>query len=154
MGNKPARRNTISERNQPMIKALISSAFLLTCAATPAGAACTQANLAGTWTAYSIGLNGSQLAWVSCNLVIGPLGAFIGASSSCAASGETVKVKGALRLSAPAKCAFSGSLTILPARGTNPIPSLTLSLDKQTAAGVGGANGSGNVFTFLMVRTK
>ncbi len=38
-------------------------------------------------------------------------------------------------------------------RYTDPISSLTLSLDQQTASGVGAQNGSGNVSGFTMVKT-
>jgi hypothetical protein len=136
-----------------MLKALIPAAILIV-AAMPAEAACTQANIAGTWTAYSIGLDSGQLAWVSCNLVIDTAGAFSAGTSTCTASGQTANAQGSLKLSAVAKCRYTGSLTIVQASHTDPIPSLTLSLDKQTASGVGAQNGSGNVFVFNMVKTQ
>ncbi len=52
------------------------------------------------------------------------------------------------------QCAYTGSLTIPQAGHTDPIPALTLSLDKQTATGAGGNNGSGDVFAFSMVKTQ
>ena len=138
-----------------MIKALIPSAFLLACAASAQGA-CTQADIAGTWTAYSIGIDSTngQLAWVACNLVINTAGGFTGGTSTCTASGHTVNAQGSLKIFAAAKCAYKGSLTIVQAGHTDPIPSLTLSMDKQTASGAGANNGSGNVFMFSMVKTK
>jgi hypothetical protein len=136
-----------------MIKTLISSAVLVVCAASAQGA-CTQADIAGTWTAYSISQDQThQLAWTACNLVIGASGAFTTASSSCSAAGQTAKVQGSLKLSSAAKCAYSGSIAI-PHQVTDPIPSLTLSLDKQTAMGAGGKNGTSDVFAFSMVKTK
>jgi len=136
-----------------MIKTLIPAALLIV-AAMPAGAACTQANIAGTWTAYSLSQdNSGELAWTGCNLVISTAGAFTTASSSCTASGQTVKVQGSVKLIGTAKCVYSGSISI-PGQVTDPIPSLTLSLDRQTAIGVTGHNGAGNVSAFSMVKTQ
>lgn len=136
-----------------MIKTLISSAFLLAYAASAQGA-CTQANIAGTWTAYSISQDDSgELAWTACNLVINTAGAFTTVTSSCTASGQTVQVQGSLKLAVAARCAYSGSIAI-PNDVTDPLPSITLSLDKQTAIGVGGKDGTNNVFVFSMVKTK
>jgi len=135
-----------------MLKALIPAILLL--AATPAGANCSQANIAGTWTAYSLSQDSGELAWTACNLVISTAGTFTTAGSSCTASGVTVKVQGSVKLAAAAKCAFSGSINAPSAGQTDPIPSLTLSLDKQTAIGVTGTNGAGNVSAFSMVKTK
>lgn len=144
----------LQEDLDPMIKALIPSVFLLACA-TSAHGACTQANIAGTWTAYSIGLDDThKLSWVSCNLVINTAGAFSGATSSCTASGQTAKAQGAIKLFSVPKCTYKGTLTIPQANHTDPIPSLTLSLDKQTAIGAGGNNGTTDVFAFSMVKTR
>jgi len=142
-----------------MLRALIPAALLAATAlgtAVPAGATCKQADIAGTWTAYSIGKDSTnnQLAWVSCNLVISAGGAFSTATSSCVSSGHTVTVQGTLSLSGPAKCLYTGSLTIPSGPHTDPLPSVTLSLDKQTAAGAGGHNGTTDVFVFTMVKTK
>jgi hypothetical protein len=138
-----------------MLKAFIP-ALLLIAAAAPAGATCKQADIAGTWTAYSIGKDSAnnQLAWVSCNLVINTAGRFSTGTSSCTASGKTVGLQGMLKLSGPAKCLYSGSFTIPEAPHTDPIPALTLSLDKQTASGAGGHNGTTDVFVLTMVKTQ
>lgn len=136
-----------------MLKAFIPATFLLA-AATPAGATCKQADIAGTWTAYSLSQDSGQLAWAACNLVISTAGTFTTAGSSCTASGHTVQVQGSVKLSGAAKCAFSGSISAPAIGQTDPIPSLTLSLDKQTAVGVTGHNGAGNVSAFSMVKTQ
>ncbi len=137
-----------------MIKAIIPAALLLVFGATAHGA-CVQADIAGTWTAYSVGQDDTgRLAWVSCNLVVGATGAFISATSSCTAAKSTVQAQGSLKLLSGAKCAYKGSLTIVQAGSTDPIPSLTLSQDKQSATGVGGRDGGSNVFMFSMVKTK
>jgi hypothetical protein len=136
-----------------MLKALIPAALSIL-AALPAEAACTQANIAGTWTAYAVSQDEmNDLAWSACDLVIGAAGAFTGSNSTCTAAGVTVKVQGSLKLTNAARCAYSGSIS-LGSGLTDPIPSLTLSLDRQTAAGVGGKNGGGNVFVFNMVKTQ
>ena len=137
-----------------MFKALIPAA-LLVAAAVPAHAACTQANIAGTWTAYSLSQdNSGQLAWTTCNLVINTSGAFSTANSSCTASGQTVAVQGSVKPTGAARCAYSGSITAPSVGTTDPIPSLTLSLDKQSAIGVTGTNGAGNVSGFSMMKIK
>lgn len=137
-----------------MIKAIIPAAILFAFGAT-AHAACTQADIAGTWTAYSVGQDDTgRLAWVSCELVIGPTGGFTKTTSSCTAAKSTVQAQGSLKLLSGAKCAYKGSLTIVQANHTDPIPSLTLSQDKQSATGVGGRDGGSNVFMFSMVKTK
>jgi hypothetical protein len=137
-----------------MIKAIIPAALLLACGTTTQGA-CTQADIAGTWTAYSVGQDDTgRLAWVSCNLVVGPAGEFTKAASSCTAAKSTEQAQGFLKLLSAVKCAYKGSLSIVQAGATNPIPSLTLSQDKQSATGVGGLDGGINVFMFSMVKTK
>jgi len=59
---------------------------------------------------------------------------------------------GALTTEAPTKCLFDGSMT--SSQGVTAPIQVTLSLDKQSAAGAGGRSGTGNVFMFSMVRTK
>ena len=135
-----------------MFKALIPAALLIAAAA-PVQAACTQANIAGTWTAYVLTQDSGQLSSVVCNLVINTAGAFSTANSSCTASGQTVAVQGSVKPSAAARCAFSGSINSPAVGSTDPV-SLTLSLDKQSAVGVTGTNGAGNVSGFSMVKTK
>lgn len=136
-----------------MIKTIIPAVFALACAAS-AHAACTQANIAGKWTAYSFSQDQvGALAWTTCLLAIDSQGQFTAGTSYCAASGQKVQVHGALTALSPSICLYAGSIT--SSQGvTDPIPSLTLSLDKQSATGAGGKNGSGNVFMFSMVRTK
>jgi hypothetical protein len=137
-----------------MIKAIVPAALLLATAATAQGA-CTQADIAGTWTAYTVGQdNTGRLAWVSCNLVIGSAGGFTKATSFCTAAASLVQAQGALKLLSGAKCAYKGSITIVQAGAANAIPSLTLSQDKQSASGVGGLDGGSNVFMLTMVKTK
>jgi hypothetical protein len=136
-----------------MIKAIIPAAFALACAA-PAQAACSQADIAGRWTAYSFSQDQTgSLAWAACVLNINAQGQFTAGPSYCSASGQTVQIHGALTTSAASVCLFSGSITSSQ-NVTDPIPSITLSLDKQSAMGAGGKNGTGGVFMFSMVRTK
>lgn len=136
-----------------MLKTIIPACLMLAAAA-PAGASCTQADIAGTWTAYSLTQDSGQLAWTACNLVISTAGTFGTASSTCTASGQTVKVQGSIKLTAAAKCAYGGSISAPAIGQSDPIPSVTLSLDKQTAFGVTGTNAAGNVSGISMVKTK
>jgi hypothetical protein len=149
----------ISDIRQPkgsiaMIKAIFPAALLLATAATAQGA-CTQADIAGTWTTYTVGQdNTGRLAWVSCNLVISPAGGFTKANSFCTATASIAQAQGTLKLFSGPKCAYKGSITIVQGGAASAIPSLTLSQDKQSASGVGGVDGRGNVFMLTMVKTK
>jgi len=121
-----------------MIKAIIPATLLLACAVSAQGA-CTQADIAGEWTTYSILQdNTGKLAWTACTLAINALGKFTAAKSFCKGLGRTVPVHGVLTTVAPTKCLFDGSMTNSQAV-TTPIQ-VTLSLDKQTATGVGGGD--------------
>jgi len=138
-----------------MLKSFIPAVFTLACAAS-AQSACTQADVAGTWTAYVVSQDTiGELAWTSCRFIIDATGAFKSTNSTCSATGHVVRVQGSLSLSAPALCAYKGAITISNRQGaTSNIPSLTLSMDKQTAMGAGGENGANDVFMFSMVRIK
>ena len=58
------------------MKTLLTAGLLLAAStAYPAEAACTQAQLAGTWTAESLSLGtGGHLVWVTCTLAINTVG--------------------------------------------------------------------------------
>jgi len=124
--------------------------------AVPAGATCTQANLAGTWTATSLSRTAAgDLAWTTCDLVINAQGRFVAATSKCNGSqGDASPAQGSLALAKPASCAYAGSITLTKYRQTNRIRLATLSLDHQVVSGVGGGLGAGGTFTFNMVKTK
>ena len=114
-----------------MIKAIIPATLLLACAASAQGA-CTQADIAGEWTAYSILQdNTGKLAWTACTLAINAQGKFTTATSFCKGLGRTLPVHGVLTTEAATKCLFEGSMTNTQ-DVTVPIQ-VTLSLDKQTA---------------------
>jgi hypothetical protein len=138
-----------------MIKSFVPAVLALACA-TSAQGACIQANIAGTWTAYVTSQDTvGELAWTTCRLLIDATGAFKSTDSTCSASGRSARVQGSLSLSAPALCAYKGSITInQKGGGTSNIPSLTLSTDKQTAMGAGGENGANDVFMISLVRIK
>lgn len=118
-------------------------------------AACTQGNLAGTWTAYSVSVNSGALAWTTCTLVINAAGGFSTNTSAClTSSGVSANAQGTLKLFKAATCAFNGSIKF-PAYGTTDyIRAVTVSLDHMTASGIGGGGSYGGVFVFNMVRTK
>lgn len=112
--------------------------------------------MAGTWTAYSVGQQANDaLNWTDCTLVINAKGAFSTAASACVnSSNVAAKVQGQIKLGAPAKCLFSGSITA-PSLGTSAyVRSLTLSPDKGNASGIGGGGQYGHAFVFNMVRQK
>jgi hypothetical protein len=136
-----------------MIKAIIPAVFAIACAA-PTQAACTQADLAGKWTAYVFTQDDTgKLAWIACTMVINAQGEFQTGTSFCKASGQTQQVHGALRTQSAPMCLFAGTITTGQG-AANSIPSLTLSLDKQSATGAAGKNGSRNVSMFSMMKVK
>ena len=135
-----------------MIKAIIPATLLLACTVSARGA-CIQVDIAGKWTAYSILQdNTGKLAWTACTLAVNAQGKFTTATSFCKGLGRTLPVHGVLTIEAPTKCLFDGSMT--NSQGVTAPIQVTLSLDKQTAAGVGGRSGHDNVFTLSMVRIQ
>ena len=119
-----------------------------------AQATCTQADLSGTWTAYTVAQpNNQALAWVVCSLVINAGGVLTTATSACENSnGVTARPQGRISLAKAAICAFSGSIDY-PAYGVGgTIQSLTLAMNKQSGTGIG--TGSSGVFVLNMVKVK
>jgi hypothetical protein len=138
-----------------MLKAITASVLLLTALAAPANASCTQAQLAGIWTAQSVSAVGGQLTWTTCTLTINAAGAFPANKSACLDSlGVESDGEGSFKLFNAANCAFDGTVHFI-GYGTNAyIRNLTLSIDHQTAAGIGGGGAYGGVFVFNMVKVK
>jgi hypothetical protein len=115
---------------------------------TSAHAACTQAQLAGRWKAYSAGVDNQFSYWTSCTIIINATG-FI-ANTTCINSFNFTGnlTQGRIVLGHAPTCAFNGGFTFAGERNT--LRNMTLSLDKQTAAGVGVFPGGS--FIFSMVR--
>ena len=111
-------------------------------------AACLQADVAGTWQAYSLGVGDGGSAWTICRLVVNPRGT--AAPTFCTLSnGETVQAtRGRLLLRNSANCTFTGEITLgdVP----NRIRHATMSRDKNTVEGVGVV--TGGIFRFTMTR--
>ena len=152
-GSKP-RTNTGESRT--MIKILGVSAALITGSIAPTYASCTQAQLAGTWTAQSVFQNNAgYLSWSTCTLTINTAGAFSAKTSGCLNSlGQRSTTFGSIRLFSAPTCAYDGTLDLLGYGTTAYIRNVTLSIDHQSAAGIGGGGAYGGVFVFNMVKIK
>ena len=136
-----------------MLKTIAISAAL-TAVTFQAQAACNLAQMAGVWTIYNIAeLPSHSLAWVTCALGINRAGAIDSKGSLCVNSnGVKLRPEGKLRLAIASACAFTGSLDFPSAGVGGTIESLTLSIDKNYATGIG--TGSAGEFLFNMVRIK
>jgi hypothetical protein len=110
-----------------------------------AHAACTQADLAGTWQIYSAGWNNSYQTWWSrCKATVNGAGTMAG---NCTTSlGPTSPMTGAsVKLTAGATCTFSAKFTV--GSEVNKVAHGTLSTDKTTGSGVGTFPGGAFLFT-------
>src|SRR5262249_1514986 len=127
------------------------AASLALAASIPAGAACTQANAAGIWAAYSSGTTAGNVYWFRCAMTINTAGKITG--GSCAESnGQASPIGGSIRLTAPAACTYKADLTFSKFGQTATIDQATLSLDKEAVLGVG--TFLNTKFTFNMLKTK
>jgi hypothetical protein len=133
----------------------IGAVALALSSALPAAASCTQAELAGKWTAYSVSQPGRTLLWTTCQLTITAAGNFGIATSACVNSaGNSAKAKGSLTLQNAAQCVFTGTIN-LPAYGiTYTVRSATLMINKQEATGIGGGGADGSAFVFNMAKLQ
>jgi hypothetical protein len=115
-----------------------------------ASAACTQANIAGRWNVYTFSVNGGQPAWVRCRIIVSATGSVT--NTTCTAhTGQSLPLTGAhIDLTGAPICVYGGGFSL--AGSANQLRHLTLSLDKQTASGVGVAPPAG-AFTIEMVKT-
>jgi hypothetical protein len=122
---------------------------------TQAVAACSQSNVAGTWTAYSVSEPNGDLGFVACTLVINSAGTFGPTNSVCGSSvaSGTTKAKGTVTLLDGPSCSYKGSITLISYGETDSVKLATLSLSKDTVSGVG-IGQSGGAFVFNMVKTK
>ena len=110
-----------------------------------ANATCTQANMVGTWEAYS--LSAQTGIWTRCKMTVTTTGAFTNAS--CVdLDANAAPVTGNVKLLNGALCAFNGK--IVAGGETSTIKHMTLSQDKITAEGVGTFPGG----TFIFSLTK
>jgi hypothetical protein len=131
-------------------KILSAAAALVALSAVPAEAVCTQTNTLGTWKLYSAGASTSGAYWVKCKLIVGSTGNFGGTSSCSNSLGQSTAVTGHVKLTNPANCTFTGSVTYTPSGEVSTVNEATMSLDHQTVTGVGTfPNGE---FVFTMVK--
>ncbi len=122
----------------------------------PAEATCTQANIAGTWTATSVSQQSNYvLAWVGCALTINAQGNFKTNNSGCIASNNNHSyAQGQFKLVDASLCSYSGTIQF-PIYGTYGVLQIaTLSMDHQIVSGIGGGLGQGGAFVFNMVKVK
>jgi hypothetical protein len=133
----------------------IGAVALAFSSALPAAASCTQAELAGKWTAYSVSQPGSSLAWTTCQLTISAAGTFGIATSACINSANTsAKAKGSLKLQNAAQCVFAGTINFPAYDVTDTVRSVTLMINKQEATRIGGGGADGSAFVFNMAKLQ
>jgi hypothetical protein len=129
---------------------LVAAAMILATAfGSAAQAACTQAKLAGTWKAYSAGVDSGVSYWTSCTLVINVNGGI--ANTNCVNSFNLV---GALRnarltLTSANLCAYAGQFTFNGE--VNTLRNMTLARDNFTANGVGVFPGGSFIFSMTRI---
>ena len=139
------------------MKTLLATGLLLAAsAAYPAQAACTQPQLAGTWTAESLTQGAAgHLVWITCTLDISTAGGFLASTSACLNSdSQRSEARGTLKLFDAANCAFQGNINLVGFKSNLSIRNLTLSLDHQVASGIGGGGTYGSAFAFNLVKVK
>jgi hypothetical protein len=114
-----------------------------------ANAACTAADLTGSWQAYAMSVNGSGGAtWTRCKLTINASGAI--ANTTCVSPfGSGPLTQGQATLTTPATCTFSAQFRI--AGVLNRVLHGTVSRDKEVGQGVG-TFPSGGLFIFNMTK--
>jgi hypothetical protein len=119
--------------------------------ASPAAAACRQADLAGAWDAYVAYDDFADASWTVCVLQIAPNGA-VGPGSRCTdGHGEQSIISG--RLALPSSCRARGQVVqrFGPQRVQSQIPQATLGKDKNLLVGIGVA-ATGGLFIFHAVK--
>jgi hypothetical protein len=139
------------------MKRLTAAFAVLSAMATaiPVYGACTQANMTGTWTAFTSTPNGNSYVGIGCILTIGSNGAFISKSSSCVSTnGLNTGVSDSLVLANAALCSFRGSIILAAFGITDVLSQTTLSKYHDTLAGVGFNQANGFGFTFNMVQVN
>jgi len=118
----------------------IAGSLIMLAAMMPFGqamAACSLADAAGQWQAYSFGVQqGTQPYWVRCMLTIKPNGVIDYDSSTCTSStGATTKTFGVLRLIGTQLCIFDGYIYLDGIR--NNVSRATMNASKDHVDGVG-----------------
>jgi hypothetical protein len=114
-------------------------------------AACSQADIAGEWQAYSTNwASGGRSYRVECSISVGKEGA-LGYSICTSSLGKRAPViNGGLTLSNAAGCSYRGSFLWMTA--PNQITQMTLSSDKRSGTGTG--KFPDGHFTFVMTKTS
>lgn len=113
-----------------------------------AQAACTLADIKGTWKAYSSGTDSGVTYWRSCKVVIAANGNVSNPSCVDSIGTTTTMSQGKVSLQKGADCAYSAKFKF--AGQNNTVDNMTLARDKLTVYGVGSfPTGS---FIFSMVK--
>jgi hypothetical protein len=130
--------------------------LLAASAASPAQAACTQAQLAGTWTAEALSLGtGGHLIWITCTLVINTAGGVELKTSACLNDdGQRSDARGSLKIFSGLNCAYSGGINLVGYKSDLSVRNLTLSTDHNVASGIGGGGNFGSAFSINMIKVK
>jgi len=137
------------------MKSLLSTAVMLAAlAALPAEAACTQAQLAGTWRLYFQGHYVAQDFAYACTLVIANTGVLSTASGCADTLNRTTPVTGSLKLTNAAYCDYTGKIVLKVGNDINDFLRTTLSPDHNVMSGAVYDEVSTIGYAFTMVRAK
>ena len=131
-----------------IIRFVAAAMILATTFTSVAQAACTQAQLAGVWKAYSAGVDTGVSYWTSCLIVINSVGVI--APTTCVNSFNFFgQLQGRVVLTRGNLCEYNGWFTF--ASATNYLRNMTLARDNNTAAGVGVFTGGSFIFTMTRI---
>ena len=138
---------------QTMKSLFVTCAFLAgVAAAAPVQAACTQAQLAGTWRMYFQGHYLQKDFGYACTLVIEKNGSLAKGSGCADTLGRTTPMTGSLKLTSPSYCDYDGKITLTVDKDVNDFERTTLSPDHNVMSGAAYDEPSGIGYAFTMVR--
>ena len=144
-----------------MFKGILAAAIAFGALSGTTYAACTQAQLAGTWAADALGSSSFEsIQGANCTLVIDATGKLTNKSACAFTPAYSVgnALSGSIKLVSGPDCSFKGSFKIPFAHETYQIVRLTLAMSKTTASAAGiygsGNFGANSQAPFLMTLTK
>jgi hypothetical protein len=138
-----------------MKKLLSASLISFSAIALPASATCTIATPAGLWNAYTASRGTKTLNYTRCTLTIDRKGGITGVCTVTDDQGTHLPqahATGSLRLTGSSFCTFAGLIQLDNGWPDSNIGEATLSIDRQTAYGVG--NTAQANFTLSMIKIR
>ncbi len=112
---------------------------------TTANAACTQADLEGTWQIYSAGWSNNESWWSRCKKRINAAGAMSNATCTDSFNQTGPMTNATATISNGSFCTYTAQFTV--GNAVNKVLHATLSQDKTLGSGVGSFRGGKFIFT-------